>query len=207
MLFLTRCIDIRQVAILCNHQKAVGKGHDGAMEKLQEKLKDAKHQLKELRATGGCALIQNTFSDPMWIVQPPALVYAQPALHSTVFAPQAGARKLAVYNCSLACSVAINTCTDVGRGFPVLETADANLPSNGCLPIRQVGREDRGEAEADRAAGAQREGEGGPEERRAGHVEDQLHGPADHRRMVRHGFPAAPRANHAFCRSSGASTK
>ncbi len=42
-----------QVAILCNHQKAVGKGHDGAMEKLQEKLKDAKHQLKELHATGG----------------------------------------------------------------------------------------------------------------------------------------------------------
>ncbi len=43
-----------QVAILCNHQKAVGKGHDGAMEKLQEKLKDAKHQLKELHASGGC---------------------------------------------------------------------------------------------------------------------------------------------------------
>ena len=41
------------MAILCNHQKAVGKGHDGAMEKLQEKLKDAKLQLKELHATGG----------------------------------------------------------------------------------------------------------------------------------------------------------
>ena len=46
-----------QVAILCNHQKAVGKGHDGAMEKLQEKLKDAKHQLKDLHTSGGCGLL------------------------------------------------------------------------------------------------------------------------------------------------------
>ncbi len=43
-----------QVAILCHHQKSVGKGHDGAVEKLQEKLKDAKHQLKDLNASGGC---------------------------------------------------------------------------------------------------------------------------------------------------------
>ncbi len=50
-----------QVAILCNHQKAVGKGHDGAMEKLQEKLKDAKHQLKELHATGGCVYQMRAF--------------------------------------------------------------------------------------------------------------------------------------------------
>lgn len=43
-----------QVAILCNHQKAVGKGHDGAMEKLQEKLKDLRKQLKELKAAKAC---------------------------------------------------------------------------------------------------------------------------------------------------------
>ncbi len=52
-----------------------------------------------------------------------------------------------------------------------------------CFP--QVGREDSGETEADRAAGAERQGQGGPEERGAGNVQDQLHGPAHYRRLVR----------------------
>jgi DNA topoisomerase-1 len=37
----------RQVAVLCNHQKAVSKSHDASMEKLNEKLKAVQDQLKE----------------------------------------------------------------------------------------------------------------------------------------------------------------
>ena len=37
----------RQVAVLCNHQKAVSKSHDASMEKLNEKLKAVQDQLKQ----------------------------------------------------------------------------------------------------------------------------------------------------------------
>lgn len=37
----------RQVAILCNHQRAVSKTHDQAMEKLEQKIKDKKKEVKE----------------------------------------------------------------------------------------------------------------------------------------------------------------
>lgn len=38
-----------QVAILCNHQRAVGKAHDSQMEKMQEKLAGLREGLAELR--------------------------------------------------------------------------------------------------------------------------------------------------------------
>ena len=37
----------RQVAVLCNHQKAVSKTHDASMDKLKEKLKALQDQIKE----------------------------------------------------------------------------------------------------------------------------------------------------------------
>ncbi|VDP05457.1 unnamed protein product, partial [Heligmosomoides polygyrus] len=40
----------RMVAILCNHQRAVPKGHDKAMENLEQKIKDKKRELKEAKA-------------------------------------------------------------------------------------------------------------------------------------------------------------
>ncbi|VDM51609.1 unnamed protein product [Angiostrongylus costaricensis] len=40
----------RMVAILCNHQRAVPKGHEKAMENLEQKIKDKKHELKEAKA-------------------------------------------------------------------------------------------------------------------------------------------------------------
>ena len=40
----------RQVAILCNHQRAVPKTFDQSMQKLQEKKKQIKSELKELEA-------------------------------------------------------------------------------------------------------------------------------------------------------------
>ena len=40
----------REVAILCNHQKAVSKSHEQAMEKLGESLKTKKEQLQELES-------------------------------------------------------------------------------------------------------------------------------------------------------------
>ncbi len=39
-----------QVAILCNHQRAVNKGHAGQMEKLQEKMQGLNEELHELQA-------------------------------------------------------------------------------------------------------------------------------------------------------------
>ncbi|VDL70573.1 unnamed protein product [Nippostrongylus brasiliensis] len=40
----------RMVAILCNHQRAVPKGHEKAMENLETKIKDKKRELKEAKA-------------------------------------------------------------------------------------------------------------------------------------------------------------
>ncbi|XGW19792.1 hypothetical protein V3C99_003547 [Haemonchus contortus] len=40
----------RMVAILCNHQRAVPKGHEKAMENLEQKIKDKKRELKEAKA-------------------------------------------------------------------------------------------------------------------------------------------------------------
>ena len=40
---------IVQVAILCNHQRSVPKGHAGAMEKLQEKMHKLNEELLELQ--------------------------------------------------------------------------------------------------------------------------------------------------------------
>ncbi|KHJ95444.1 Eukaryotic DNA topoisomerase I, DNA binding protein [Oesophagostomum dentatum] len=40
----------RMVAILCNHQRAVPKGHEKAMGNLEQKIKDKKHELKEAKA-------------------------------------------------------------------------------------------------------------------------------------------------------------
>jgi DNA topoisomerase-1 len=40
----------KEVAILCNHQRAVGKAHDSQMEKLQTKLGEFREQLDELQA-------------------------------------------------------------------------------------------------------------------------------------------------------------
>lgn len=40
----------RQVAILCNHQRAVPKGHDKSMENLDKKISDKKAELKEAKA-------------------------------------------------------------------------------------------------------------------------------------------------------------
>ena len=42
-----------QVAILCNHQRAVPKGHDGPMEKLQEKLGAMRNEIKVWRGGAG----------------------------------------------------------------------------------------------------------------------------------------------------------
>ncbi|GMH33694.1 hypothetical protein BSKO_01528 [Bryopsis sp. KO-2023] len=39
----------KQVAILCNHQRAVPKGHEGQMEKLSDKIKTVTDELKELQ--------------------------------------------------------------------------------------------------------------------------------------------------------------
>lgn len=39
----------KEVAILCNHQKAVGKGHDTQMEKLQDRLEAMRSELADLR--------------------------------------------------------------------------------------------------------------------------------------------------------------
>ncbi len=43
------CLFCLQVAILCNHQRAVGKAHDSQMEKMQEKLAGLREGLAELR--------------------------------------------------------------------------------------------------------------------------------------------------------------
>ncbi|EYB94557.1 hypothetical protein Y032_0170g261 [Ancylostoma ceylanicum] len=40
----------RMVAILCNHQRAVPKGHEKAMGNLEQKIKDKKNELKEAKA-------------------------------------------------------------------------------------------------------------------------------------------------------------
>ncbi|KIH62702.1 Eukaryotic DNA topoisomerase I, catalytic core [Ancylostoma duodenale] len=40
----------RMVAILCNHQRAVPKGHEKAMGNLEQKIKDKKQELKEAKA-------------------------------------------------------------------------------------------------------------------------------------------------------------
>ncbi|CAB07640.1 DNA topoisomerase 1 [Caenorhabditis elegans] len=40
----------RQVAILCNHQRAVSKGFDESMQKLEQKIKDKKKEVKEAEA-------------------------------------------------------------------------------------------------------------------------------------------------------------
>ena len=42
----------KEVAVLCNHQKAVPKGHSAQVEKLQEKIMEQKAKLKEVRAEG-----------------------------------------------------------------------------------------------------------------------------------------------------------
>lgn len=41
-----------QVAILCNHQRAVPKGHQGQMEKLQEKLGAIQEEIDVSRCAG-----------------------------------------------------------------------------------------------------------------------------------------------------------
>ncbi|KAG0047343.1 DNA topoisomerase 1 [Gryganskiella cystojenkinii] len=41
----------REVAILCNHQRAVSKGHAGQMEKIQDKIRALKYQKMKLRHT------------------------------------------------------------------------------------------------------------------------------------------------------------
>jgi DNA topoisomerase-1 len=39
----------REVAVLCNHQKSVSKGHDASMEKAYDKIKAMKYQRRRLR--------------------------------------------------------------------------------------------------------------------------------------------------------------
>lgn len=39
----------KEIAILCNHQKGVSKGHDNQMDKLREKLEAMQQQYEELK--------------------------------------------------------------------------------------------------------------------------------------------------------------
>lgn len=40
----------QQVAILCNHQRAVPKGHEGQMEKMSQKLEGLQESRKEMES-------------------------------------------------------------------------------------------------------------------------------------------------------------
>lgn len=58
----------RQVAILCNHQRAVPKSHEKSMENLSAKIKAKKAELKEAKVglslclARSCSILQHFFS-------------------------------------------------------------------------------------------------------------------------------------------------